>query len=372
VSYDGQAIVIPSIAANGPGRSFYGMLTLVNDRTVLLRVTGASGDVSRSVGLQFGLLAGGAGASAFDYGIASKGPIRMEGFAKVQGATSAEEGDCLSAIYGEPEAFHITGHPDIQGDVYASDPDTHVRLCGNNVRIGGEGPSGTKTLPDPDDDDPICAHVHVGVGPVDFPKIDPSQFERFATIPVDAHTVMPDNTFTNIRILANSDKTFAGNVKLNGVIFIEVPNRIHFSGNVEITGVIVTQDAGDDAYDTNTIKFSGNVVSKGVEELDDTDEFHELREMPGSFLLAPGFGVEFVGNFSTISGYMAADKFKWTGNAGGTVKGGIIAYSNAEFKLAGNSCITIDREGTPGAPPGFSGPGSQLMLVLIPTTYVEY
>ena len=374
VTYDGNTIAIPSIAATQPGRSFHGTITLVNHKTVLLRVTGVSGNVSRSVGLQFGLLAGGYSASAFDYGVASKGPIRMEGSAKVLGATWDEEGDCLSAVYGEAQAFRLTGGPLIQGDVYASDPDTHVKLCGTKVSIGGEDTSGTKNLPDPDDDDPICDHVHVGVGPVDFPEINSSQFEPFAKTPVDAHTVMPDNTFTNVRILAGSNKTFSGGVKLKGVIFIEVPNDIHFAGNVEISGVIVTEDAGEDASkkNTNRIIFSGNVVSKGVEELDDTEEFHELRKMPGSFLLAPGFRVLFAGNFSTINGCMAADEFMWTGNAGGTIKGGIVAYGNAEFKLTGNSCITIDREGTPAAPAGFRGAGSQLMLVLLPTTYVEY
>lgn len=371
VSYDGNTIVIPSIAATEPGRSFHGTLTLVNDTTVLLRVTGVSGDVSRSLGCHFALQAGGYSASAFDFGIASKGPITMAANAKVLGATTAEEGDVLSAIYGAPDAFQISGNSEIQGEVYASDPDTHVQLNGS-VKIGGQSMCGSKTLPDPDDDDPICDRVHVGIGPVAFPEIDPGQFESFATNPVDASTnTSGDQTFTNIRIKANSNKTFAGNVKLNGVIFIEVPNRIHFSGNVEITGVIVTEDAGDDAYEDNTIKFSGNLTSKGVEELSE-EGFSVLRTKPGSFILAPGFGVEFVGNFGTVNGCMAADQFKWTGNAGGIAKGGIIAYSNAEFKLAGNSCITIDREDVPDDPAGFSGAGSHMVLVLIPTTYIEY
>ena len=371
VAYDGSTILIPPISATSPDRSFHGAITLVDQTTILLRVTGASRNVTRSVGVRFGLQAGGYASCAFDFGIASKGPIRMSGNATVRGATSAEEADAVSAVYGEPEAFQITGNTEVQGDIYASDPSTKVNLNGS-IKIGGELMCGSKTLPDPDDDDPICDHVHVGVGPVAFPEVNPGQFEAFAVNEVNASTNTSGNqTFTNIRIKANSNKTFAGNVKLEGVIFIEVPNRIHFSGNVEITGVIVTQDAGDDAYDENTIKFSGNLISRGVEELDG-DGFTDLRGMPGSFILAPGFGVEFVGNFGTINGYMAADEFKWTGNAGGIVKGGIIAYSTAEFKLAGNSCITIDRGETPGNPAGFTGPGSRMVLVLVPTTYVEY
>ena len=372
IVYDGQTITVPSIAVNGEGRSFNATISLVNDTTVLLRVTGNSGGVSRAIGVQFTLQAGGYSAGAFDFGIAARGPISMTGNAKVTGANTIEEADMLSAIYGNPQAFSITGNSDVEGDISVSDPDTTVKLCGN-ISVGGESMNGTKTLPDPEDTDPICEHVHVGIGAVDFPEVDPTPFEPFAVNIVDSHTNTAGNkTFNNIRILANSNKTFAGNVTLNGVIFIEAPNRIHFSGNVTVTGVIVTQDAGDDAYEDNTIKFSGNLVSKGVEELPDTSEFHDLREMPGSFILAPGFGTEFVGNFGTVNGCMAADKFKWTGNAGGTIKGSIIAYSDAEFKLTGNSHIIIDRDGTPETPPGFGGAGTQLVLVLLPDTYIEY
>ncbi len=360
------------ITVNGEGRHFNATISLVNDTTILLRVTGTSGGVSRAIGVQFTLQAGGHKAGAFDFGIAARGPITMTGNAKVTGANTVEEAHMLSAIYGNSQAFTIRGNSKIEGDISVSDPDTTVKLTGN-VEVGGEGMTGTKTLPDPEDDDPICDHIHVGIGEVDFPDVDPSQFEPFAVNIVDSHTSTSGNkTFNNIRILANSNKTFAGNITLNGVIFIEAPNRIHFSGNVKITGVIVTQDAGDDAYEDNTIKFSGNLTSKGVEELPDTSEFHDLREMPGSFILAPGFGLEFVGNFGTVNGCMAADKFKWTGNAGGTVKGGIIAYSDAEFKLTGNSHIIIDRDGAPETPPGFGGAGTQMILILLPDTYIEY
>jgi len=369
---NGQTVAVPPIAVNGDGRNFDATISLVDDTTVLLRVVGYSGNVSRAVGVQFSLKAGGSKTSAFDFGIASRGPISMTGNAKVLGANNIEEADMLSGIYGVPEAFSITGNSKIEGDIHVSDPDTTVKLSGN-IEVGGESMVGTKTLPDPEDTDPIVKHVQVGVGKVDFPEVDPTQFESFAVNIVDGSTNTSGNkTFNNIRIRANTNKTFAGNVTLNGVIFIEVPNRIHFSGNVKITGVIVTQDAGDNAYESNTIKFSGNLTANGVEDLPDTSEFHDLRQKPGSFILAPGFGTEFVGNFGTVNGCMAADKFKWTGNASGRIKGGIIAYSDAEFKMTGNSCITIDRHGTPDIPSGFGGPGTQLILVILPDTYIEY
>ena len=172
----------------------------------------------------------------------------------------------------------------------------------------------------------------------------------------------------NIRILANTNKTFSGNIDLNGVVYIEKPNRIHFSGNVKITGVIVTEDAGDDVHDTNTIKFTGNTTVRPVTDLPKDPQFSRLRQMPGSFLLAPGFGAEFAGNFGTVSGCMAADRFKFTGNAGGTVKGGVINYGDTEFKLTGNSNITVDRSDSAEEPPGFSIPGK---LLVRPDSYFE-
>ena len=142
-------------------------------------------------------------------------------------------------------------------------------------------------------------------------------------------------------------------------------------GNLNVTGVIVTQDAGDNVYETNTVKFSGNTTVRGVEELPAETQFAELRQMPGAFLLAPGFGAQFTGNFGTVSGCMAADQYKFTGNAGGTIKGGIINYGDTDFELVGNSTITIDRSDTPDVPPGFSVPDTYTLSVEA-GSYTEY
>ena len=203
-----------------------------------------------------------------------------------------------------------------------------------------------------------------------FPEVDPTVFEPFATNIVNSSTPTSGNrTFTNIRIKANTNPTFSGNITIKGVVFVETPNKVQFSGNLNFTGVLVTQDAGDNVYTTNTVKFTGNTTSQGVESLPDTAEFHDLRQMPGSFLLAPGFGVSFTGNFGTVNGCMAADAFTFTGNAGGLVKGPIINYSDSIFSLTGNSSVTIDRLNTPTEPPGFSSNGS---LRADNTTYAEY
>jgi len=369
IGRSGDVVTIPATLVTGQAGCFDVTVTPLNPTTLHIRSTGHHDSLARSVGINFALANG---ASAFfDYGIAARGPIRMTGNASVEGYNEPAEARCLSATYSTTEVFDLTGNCGIQGGLSVANPDGYVKLTGN-VDIAGQRFIGSNTITKQmvDEDPSAYPGFSMGTGEVEFPEVDPTVFEPFATTVVDASTNTSGNkTFTNIRIKANTNKTFAGNINLNGVIFIEQPNRIHFSGNVNITGVIVTQDAGDGAYESNTLKFTGNLSARGVEELPDTPEFSQLRQMPGSFILAPGFGCEFTGNFGTVNGTIAADKFKWTGNASGVVRGSVISYSDDEFKLTGNSRIRIDRSGTPDVPPGFN---TQTTFRPMPDSYVEY
>ena len=356
VSYNGAAIVTPSINVGDGMRTFVATLWMADDDTVSLTVTGSDSGITRATGVQFDAANG--DSPVFDFGIASRSPVELTGNAKVEGKNSVLEARILSAT-DEAEAFHLTGNVDLAGDIYTTNPSATVSMSGN-VTIGGESCR----------DDEVWDHIHLGLGVGEFPEVDPTVYEPFATNIVDSSTKKNGNkTFTNIRILAGTNPTFSGNITMKGVIFIEAPNKVHFSGNTTFTGVIVTEDAGEDVYEDNTVKFTGNVSVHGVEDLPDTSEFHDLRELPGAFILAPGFGLKFTGNFGTVSGCMAADSYQFTGNAGGTVKGGIINYSDSRFKLTGNSKIVIDRDGTPEMPPGFV---TSFSLDLNPASYVEY
>jgi hypothetical protein len=340
VGYNGAAVLIPSIVTDEG--SFSATVTPSGSVGMLLSVTGTAGTLARTVSMECSLLAG--GSAAFDYGIATGGKVDLTGNARILGANCADEAKVLSTTYADDEAYKLTGNCRIDGDIYASNPAAYVTLIGN-TSIGGVS----------NWDPEIVDHIHIGIGDVELPEVDPNVFEPFATNVVDASTQKTGNlTFENIRIAAGTNPTFAGNITINGVVFVEVPNQVQFSGNVTVTGVIVTQDAGEGAYNSNTIKFTGNTTSRSVSELPDTPPFHDLRDMTGSFLLAPGFGVEFVGNFGTVNGCMAADKFKWTGNAGGTVRGPVISYSDEDFKMTGNANLTIDRSDGTDLPAGFA------------------
>jgi hypothetical protein len=367
VGYDGQSVVVPTITLDSVG-SFDAAVSLPEPTTVRLQVTGRHRDVSRALTMDFALTS--PARAIFDYGVAAFGPIRMSGNAGIRGANNANEASILSATQAVAEALKLIGNSYVGGNVGVANRGGHVTMTGN-VEVGGTSYSGNHTVDlaaveeDPETYDPF----HIGLGQVAFPEPDPSVFEPFATNIVDASTnTTGDLTFSNIRILADTNKHFSGNITINGVIFIEQPNLIHFSGNTTITGVIVTQDAGDGNYDTNQIKFSGNVTISSVEELPDYQEYHELRQMPGTGILAPGFLVEFTGNFGTVSGCMAAEKFTWAGNAGGIVRGAILSYGQDEFFLTGNSNITIDRTDSPPEPPGFT---CDVDFSPVPASYTE-
>ena len=357
VTYDGVTITIPLARITG-SCTFSGTVTLsgASATTLVLWAKGLQGQVTRSVGMNFNVSPG--NSPIFKYGIATKSAVVMTGNASLTGKNSASEANILSSTYTSQTAFNLTGNVRIQGDIYAANPAAAVSMSGN-TSVGGI--SGTSPG--------VASHIHTGTVETSFPAVDPTVFQSFAVNTVDGSTSTSGNrTFTNIRIKAGTNPTFSGNTTLKGIIFVEQPNRVTFAGNTTMTGLIVTQAAPDNTYASNTINFTGNTTFSGVENLPDTSDFHVLRTMPGSSILAPGFGLTFTGNFGTVGGCMAADSFSFTGNAGGTIRGSIINYSDSQFSLTGNSSIVIDRSGTPTVPPGFSLPSTTKAN---PDTYLE-
>ncbi len=362
-SLNGQAIVyangqitIPAISAGGTG-SFSAVLSLDDAQTLRIAVPGAEGGAARSVRVLCSMAGGRAAACGF--GIASRGPVNLTGNARISGANSSAEGSILSATYTTTTAVSMNGNCNISGDVSLSNPQGAVSLIGN-TSIGGEA-SNSAHLQD---------HVHIGVGDVAFPTADPSVFKPFATNIVDRNTSTNGNkTFTNILIKANTNPTFTGNITLKGVVYIETPNKVTFAGNLNMQGVVATDDAGTGNLSSNGINFTGNTSIAGVESLPDTPEFHGLKQLPGTFLLAPGFSVGFAGNFGTIGGALAANEFKWNGNASGVVKGCVINWGDTPFSLTGNSSLIFDRGNDTGGLPGLV---AKTALTASPDSYEEY
>jgi hypothetical protein len=267
-----------------------------------------------------------------------------------------------SNVYIESEnaslALSIIGNSHIAGDVKIVNPIANVLLQGN-AGIGGE--TGQKAVND---------HVTFGVPLTDFPIPNPGHFRDYATNIVNSSTNFGTNaTYENIKIVAGTNPNFTGNLTLKGIVFIETPNVVKFSGNVNIIGIIVGNGNYMDDSGTNQITITGNVTSHSVTELSDETKFAGIKNETGTFMLVPGFKAEFGGNFSTaLCGAIAANGIMFHGNAGGTIHGSVINYSDDEMTLSGNTDLYFNRSGVTEVPAGFE---PEIILTYVPDSYTE-
>lgn len=339
VGYDGTRIVVPAVAMNDDRGSFGAEITMVGWERVRLRVTGTAHDVTRRVAIDLDVIGG---HPVFGFGIASKGPISLEDNVQILGASHAYEANLFSAAPGV--AFRLTGDLlCVEGDIYAAQSEAEVSLSGSGT-IGGEAMN----------DPAVMDHVHIGEGEAEFPLIDTAPFEPLATSIVDANTdTSGTKTFNNIRIKAGADPTFIGGVKINGVVFIEAPNRVTFGDGTKVTGVIATAQPLQPGSQ-NEIKFENNTQNFSVEELPELPMFEEVRQLTGSFILAPGFRVKFENESGVISGIVAAEHVRFENSFNGTLLGGIISYGTDEMMAENNSRIVVDRSDYYDVPAGFN------------------
>ena len=177
-----------------------------------------------------------------------------------------------------------------------------------------------------------------------------------------------DATLENIRIPANTNPNFTGQVTLKGIVYVETPNVVTFTGGADITGIIVGDGDIQDNSSVNQIIFRGNVDSHPITELPEEAQFNGLHDQTGTFVMAPGFHVSFGGSFSTLSGAIASNGIEFFGNAGGTINGSVINYSDEEMTLSGNSDLYFNRSGTSEAPAGFV---PEIVLEYDPSSYSE-
>ena len=110
----------------------------------------------------------------------------------------------------------------------------------------------------------------------------------------------------------------------------------------------------------------GTVDSASVSEL--PEEYGDLREETGTFLMAPGFSTSFGGDFETINGAIAANGITFYGNAGGTIEGSVINYSDTPMELSGNNDLFFNRFADTEIPVGFE---PDIVLRYNPATYSE-
>ena len=346
-------VVVNSLAGQGFSAS---IKKTDNLDIVQLDITGNADSFSRTVRVNYSF--GTRAHNVFDYGVATRGPLNLSGNIDMNGATVAVEADVYIESHNNNEALSIIGNSQIAGDATIINPDAYVTLQGGQAGIGGET------------GDDALEHVTIGAEPAEFPVPLTSHFEQYVQNVFDpaVDDTSADATYENIRIPGGTNPNFSGNVTLNGIVFIESPNIVTFTGNVNITGIIIGDGDMNDNSGTNQLIFLGNVSSSPVTALPETEQFAQIREETGTFLMAPGFSASFGGNFDTLSGAIAANGINFFGNAGGTINGSILNYSDTPMTFSGNSDLYFNRSGITEVPAGF---GPEIILYYVPASYSE-
>jgi Tfp pilus assembly protein PilX len=357
ISFDGTTITIPSVPLDTDnGCSFSATIIALDVDTLQIDVTGAHGSLTRTIRANYCFTE--RAHTVFDFGVATKGPLSLSGNIELEGINVSVE----ASVYIESEnanlALSIIGNSQIAGDVSIVNPIANVDLQGGQAGIGGETGQ-----------DAIDNHVSFGVPWSEFPEPVPSLYAPYATNIVDANTdTSSDATLENITILAGTNPSFSGHVTLKGIVYIETPNVVTFTGTADVMAIIIGDGSRTDNSGTNQINFLGNVHSVPVSELPYEEQFEGLHDETGTFVMAPGFRTSFGGSFDTLSGAIASNGIEFFGNAGGTINGSVINYSDEEMTLSGNSDLYFNRSGLTEAPAGFV---PEIVLDYNPSSYAE-
>ncbi|MBN2591799.1 MAG: pilus assembly PilX N-terminal domain-containing protein [Sedimentisphaerales bacterium] len=357
LSYDGSCLSIPEVVLDSTtGECFSAEITLPDIEHLQVNVTGRSGLITRTICAQYSFDIN--GHPIFNYGVATKGPLALSGNIELDGINVSVEASVFIESESSTLALSIIGNSQIAGDVSVVNPSATVYLQGGQAGIGGETGQ-----------DAIDNHVDFGVPEVSFPEPDASIFEQYITTEIDCNTdTSIDATYENVRIKANTNPSFSAQTTLNGIVFIETPNVVTFTGGAEITGIIVGDGDILDNSGDNRLIFTGNVESHHISDLPDEPQFDEIRNLDGTFIVAPGFSLSFGGSFSTLSGVISGNGIDFSGNAGGVINGTIINYSGEEMTLSGNSDLYFNHSGVSEAPAGFV---PQLVMTYNPSSYTE-
>ena len=277
--------------------------------------------------------------------------------ARILSILDHEDAICLHGNVTIGGELIIDGEVVVGGALFLTDDDAAASVHGNSATVGGAT-----------GEDAILENVRRVPEP-EFPEVDTTPFAALATGDhLDESSDYDQPVYNNIYIEAGADPEFGDGVVINGIVYIEAPNKVTFKGDCTINGLIVTEAGGD--FDDCQLVFKSRVNAPGVDALPDDDpQFAEIKQHGGTFLLAPGFGVEFQGNASVVSGSIAADRIELKGNSDLTIKGFILGLTERELKLNGNTSITIDTSDIDSTPAGLLLP---LKLTPDPDTYVEH
>jgi Tfp pilus assembly protein PilX len=244
--------------------------------------------------------------NVFDYAIASKGRVAM-----MNGSVTGFDGvsptiaTILSSKTTSP-AVSVSGGS-IGGDISVTAPGL--------ISVTGGSVGGTSNISDIIED-----HTKL-VDEPSFPIFDTSEYKQYAT-----NTYTGGSTLKNVRIPANTNPTFSGNVLIQGVLYVESPNRLSFRGGVLIEGIIVIENKGTPK--DNVIDMRGSFTQRPYPP---APEFDKLRSVTGVSIFAPTASLVISGSVdSNLFGNIILSNFRNGGSADLTVdKGSLITLDQS-------------------------------------------
>ena len=284
------------------------------------------------------------------FGVASNGQVSVAGNGLIKGNPTAAHGSLYITTNLNP-VLTMTGPSEITGDVYIKNPAATTSIAAN-CRIGGTADVTERSKhihkPWPE---PWTDPTKPPPPEPEMPVIDTAIFLPYVTA---NYSAAMGNKIKNVRILANTNPTFASGATIDGIVFIESPNRVSFSGDCTIRGLIVGQnptplDAANLA--NNVITFSGQVTAYDAGTLDPA-VYGDITKFTGTSLVVPRHNVMFSGGYAAISGSICSHKLTFSGKAGGNIQGTIFGVGNQILSISGSAEVWISRAPTSKWPAG--------------------
>lgn len=367
ITKNGNFVIIPAIRPQAGGGTFSAEIYFKDHdpSTNLLRlnvigtVTGHDGaTIERSIETEFAYTPGTQGGgstynfadSIFAYGVAVNGPIWMAGNASIwsHGAWNQKVG-FYSGYTGDEYIIDLEGSGRVEGPG-ATPATTITGDFGGNAQINGvtvawkEEYNWGKNIPE------LLAEITTGVEPPTFPQVDQEMFQAFVPPDGQGITRTPQvqywpqyiDTFTNLRVEAGTNPTFGANIKIQGVLYVEAPNRVEFASNSQMTGVIVTEDATD-VSGTSEIIFSNDADLYSVDHLPDNDPaVADVKQIRNAAILAPGFHVKVIGGSTSVGGTVMGEQMTISGNGEVSITGAVLMTGDQPIDLRGSGRILVD------------------------------
>jgi hypothetical protein len=274
----------------------------------------------------------------FSYGMASKGTISINpSDAVVQGVPGTYANILSTSTAANPVTIGAAGNTKttgIAGTITVLEGTTPALL--GPVSVDGETIP-AKIL------DPANKHVKY-IKPEklpEFPVADTSVFRKYATNAYVAGKTQYDNTL----VPPNTNPTFDASMTIRGVLYIQQPNVVRFQGSVKMQCVVATEDKNVGTLATNVLQFTGNGGTKQrLSTLPYESQFEGLHQLTGAFVVAPGFDVQFTGNFGAVVGDICGDRISFTGNTTANVTGSVFTLKPFPISVGGSVSLTLQED----------------------------